>query len=63
MKLGYCSSLYADSNGPERRETDDVGERVRGELWTDILEVARDFFKFKKKMLKKLRPRVVKQVG
>ena len=49
MKLGYCSSLYADSNGPERRETDDVGERVRGELWTDILEVARDFFKFKKK--------------
>ena len=46
MKLGYHSSLYADSNGPERRETDDAGERLRGKLWTDILEVARDFFKF-----------------
>ena len=32
----------------ERRDTDDAGERVRGELWTDILEVARDFYRLKK---------------
>lgn len=32
----------------DRRDTDDAGERVSGELWTDILEVARDFFKLKK---------------